>query len=86
MKKKLYNAPCDNLNPWMLLPAKPGVCSQCAVDHRPEQPHNQQSVYYQYWFFNQFGRWPTWDDAMAHCDDAIREFWRHELRQRGVKI
>jgi len=70
----------------MLLPPKPDVCQQCAVDHEPEQPHNQRSLYYQYWFYSQHGRWPTWKDAMSHCEDSIKSFWIRELDKRGVKI
>ncbi len=68
----------------MLLPAAPGLCEQCAVDHPPEEPHNRQSIYYQYWFRSHRGRWPTWRDAIAHCEPEIREFWEEELRKEGA--
>ena len=67
-----------------LLPARPGTCPECAVDHDPKQPHNQQSLYYQYHFYAEHQRWPTWDDAMAHCDDQIKTLWISELRKAGV--
>lgn len=66
-----------------LLPCKPGVCQECAVDHPPEAPHNQQSLYYQYKFYGQHGRWPTWKDAIAHCDETTKGFWESELKRRG---
>lgn len=69
-----------------LLPCAPNVCQQCAVDHKPEYPHNQQSLYYQYKFYEQNGRWPTWTDALAHCTEELRQFWIVELRKAGVKI
>jgi len=69
-----------------MLPAKPGTCPECAVNHPPEQPHDQQSLFYQYKFYSENGRWPTWDDAMAHCNTEIREVWRVALRERGVVI
>lgn len=67
----------------MLLPCAKDVCQACAVDHKPEDPHNQQSLYYQYCFFGQHGRWPTWKDAIAHCDERTRQLWEHALRHRG---
>lgn len=67
-----------------LLPPKPGTCPICAVDHKPEDPHNAQSLYYQYRFYGVRGRWPTWADAMAHCDPQIRARWEQALRDRGA--
>lgn len=51
------------LQPFTLLPAKPGTCPQCAAFHPPDFPHNQTSLHWQYWFYNEHGRWPTWTDA-----------------------
>lgn len=31
-----------------LLPAPRGTCEECAVAHKPDEPHNQQSLHYQY--------------------------------------
>ena len=50
-----------------------GTCPECAVKHDPEQPHNQDSLTYQYKFYDQHGRWPTWADAMAHCSDELKK-------------
>jgi hypothetical protein len=69
-----------------LLPTPPGTCEACAVKHDPAHPHNAQSLYYQYWFYAKEQRWPTWNDAMAHCDDAMKEFWRQELMARNVDV
>lgn len=63
----------------MLLPPADGTCPICAVDHSPDDPHNQESLYYQYRFFGIRGRWPTWADAIAHCDPAKQQFWKEEL-------
>ena len=41
---KVKEIPFENV---MILPPKPGVCRECAVDHRPDQPHNRDSLYYQ---------------------------------------
>ena len=48
-----------------------GTCPECAVKHDPEQPHNRDSLAYQYKFYDQHGRWPTWSDAMAHCPKGL---------------
>lgn len=75
-----------HLGPWTLLKTKPGVCPECAVDHLPEEPHNQQSLTYQYDFFGKNGRWPTWADAMAHCTPEVRQVWIEGLREHGVEV
>ncbi len=75
-----------HLGGWSLMPPPPGKCQECATEHAPELPHNQQSLFYQYKFYNDHGRWPTWEDAMAHCTDEMKEFWKRELRERGVDI
>lgn len=73
---------------WMLMPVdtSDGKCSQCAVLHEPDQPHNQQSLAYQYTFYAEHGRWPTWEDAMAHCTDEVYELWRAALAEHGVEV
>ena len=73
---------------WTLMPidTSDGKCSQCAVMHPPELPHNQESLAYQYSFYAEHDRWPTWADAMAHCDDEVREAWTVALRLQGVNI
>lgn len=63
-----------------------GTCPECAVKHDQKQPHNRDSLTYQYKFYDQKGRWPTWEDAMAHCPDNIKEYWKKELKKRGVNI
>jgi hypothetical protein len=68
----------------MLLPAAPGKCQVCAVDHAPEQPHNRDSLFYQMRFHGENGRWPVWSDALAHCAEPVRAAWESELRNRGV--
>jgi hypothetical protein len=70
-----------HLKPWILLPPCPDACQECAVKHPPEIPHNQQSLFYQYHFYAEHGRWPTWDDAMAHCSPEIQTLWKAELKK-----
>jgi hypothetical protein len=71
----------NHLHPFQLLHCEPNVCQECGVDHKPELPHNQQSLYYQYRFYGQHGRWPTWDDAMAHCTEDMRQKWSTALAE-----
>jgi len=70
----------------ILLPAHPECCQECAVKHDPEMSHNQQSLYYQYHFFQEHDRWPTWVDAIAHCPDDVKAAWTEALRQMGVEV
>ena len=63
-----------------------GTCPECAVAHDPKQPHNRDSLAYQYHFYDRNGRWPTWKDAMSHCSDEIKEAWTQALREWGVEV
>ena len=69
-----------------LLPPSPGKCQQCAADHDPAHPHNQESLFWQYWFHEHHGRWPTWKDAMAHCSPDVKSFWIQALNKRGISV
>ncbi|OZV12429.1 hypothetical protein CIW83_09325 [Tissierella sp. P1] len=68
------------------MPAAEGTCPECATKHEPEFPHNQQSLFYQYKFYNEHGRWPTWKDAMEHCSEEMKKLWTNELQSRGIEI
>jgi hypothetical protein len=67
----------------LLLPPKSGTCPICAVKHDSVKPHDAMSIYYQYRFYGIRGRWPTWADAVAHCDSAMQQAWQRELRAIG---
>ena len=69
-----------------LPPCAPDVCQECAVDHDPLMPHSQQSIYYQYKFYAQHERWPTWADAMDHCTDDVKGLWIALLSARGIEV
>jgi hypothetical protein len=69
----------------ILLPPHPDLCQTCATDHHPELPHNQQSLYYQMRFQMDHGRWPTWEDAMAHCTDDTRSKWQEAMKRVEVR-
>lgn len=68
----------------MLLPPEADKCQKCAVKHKPEEPHDQTSLYYQCQFFQRHGRYPTWEDAIRHCAKPLRDAWEKELKERGV--
>lgn len=70
----------------MLGKTPPGTCPECAAKHGPDQPHNRDSLAYQYKFYDEHGRWPTWEDAMAHCPEWIRAAWIEALREKGVEV
>lgn len=69
---------------WKLLPCRPDVCQECAVDHKPEEPHNKDSLYYQMTFKAKHGRYPTWNDAIAHCSDDLKYAIREFLEEKGI--
>jgi hypothetical protein len=59
-----------------LLPAAPGKCSVCAVDHEEHQAHDFWSIFYQVHFKMRHGRDPTHADTVAHLPDEMRALWR----------
>ena len=67
-----------------LLPAKKGTCPDCAVIHEPNMPHNPESLYYQVKFRMKHGCRATWGDAMSHCTDEVKAYWKEALRKAGV--
>lgn len=69
-----------------IMPAPEGTCPDCAVEHHPGQPHDATSLRYQYVFYANHGRWPTWVDAMAHCDKTMKEQWTEALEEMGVDV
>ena len=67
----------DKLNPpftpVQILPPKPGACLVCAAYHPKELPHNRDSIYYMLLFRQKHGRYPTWEDAAAHCTEDVKK-------------
>lgn len=76
----------ENYGFMMLGKTPPGTCPECATKHRPDLPHNRDSLAYQYSFFDKHGRWPTWKDAMEHCSDDVKQKWIIALRVHGVEV
>lgn len=72
---------------WTLVGEAPeGCCSQCWAEHEPEVPHNRDSLQYQYRFYAEHDRWPTWADAMAHCTPDVKRLWVQALARHGVQV
>lgn len=72
---------------FMMIDSVPdGVCKVCATKHEKDFPHNQQSIHYQYRFYDENGRWPTWEDAMAHCSEEMKAYWAEALKSKGINI
>lgn len=70
---------------WAVLPPPATACQVCGRDpsHTPDQPHDALSPYYQYAFYGEHGRWPTWKDAVAHCTPETQVAWEKALREFG---
>lgn len=75
----------EKANAFTMLPPADEVCQECGVDHPWDQPHNQQSLCYQYSFFSTHGRWPTWSDAMQHCTPETQAIWKNVLIEQHRK-
>lgn len=70
-----------------IMPPLPGRCIACGVTHDPREPHNAQSMYYQYRFYGEHGRWPTWADAVAHCAPEMQAAWKaHPLMVKAWTV
>lgn len=68
-----------------IIPPLPGVCRICAARHDPAEPHDRDSLYYQNGFYRKHKRFPTWDDAMEHCSEAVKEEFREKLRRKASR-
>lgn len=69
-----------------LLPPAKHLCQECAHDHKPDAPHNAQTMFYQVKFKMDHGREPTWADAWAHCTPKVQDAWRKGLTDIGIDI
>lgn len=67
-----------------IIAPEPGACKICAALHNPDQPHERDSLYYQMRFFQVYNRFPSWDDAMAHCSKAVQLQVKQDLIERGI--
>lgn len=78
----------ESISEFKILPPPPTACQVCGRNpaHPPELPHDGHSMYYQYSFYGEHGRWPTWNDAMEHCTDDMKRKWIVHLREFGVEV
>ena len=60
---------------FITLPAAPHTCPECAVVHRQNEPHDPGSLFYQVRFQQENERFPTWEDAWAHCTPEVQQSW-----------
>ncbi|MDJ0593615.1 MAG: hypothetical protein QNJ72_27130 [Pleurocapsa sp. MO_226.B13] len=67
-----------------ILPPPKDCCQECAVKHKPNEPHNPQSFFYQYKFNLKHGRAATWNDAIAHCPVKVKVYWQGYLKALGI--
>ena len=76
----------DSMEEIKIKPPGPRACRICAARHAPDQPHDRDSLYYQNWFRKRHKRFPTWNDAMAHCTDEEKAAFIAELAKRGIFV
>lgn len=76
----------ENIEEIKVIPPKPGSCKICATMHNPGEPHDRDSLYYQNQFYKKHKRFPTWNDAMEHCDEAVREEYIKKLAKRRIIV
>lgn len=67
-----------------ITPPSAKACRICATVHDPQDPHDRDSLYYQNWFRKRFKRFPTWNDAMAHCSEITKACFKAKLIRRGI--
>lgn len=68
----------------MLLPPAKDKCQECAVAHKPEEPHDATSMFYHVHFQIRHQRGPGWADAMEHCSEPVKAAWTKALAGRGI--
>ena len=69
----------EHTRPALRYGPKEHECATCATTHSPDEPHNGNSLYYLVTFYQDYDRYPTWVDAMAHCSEITRARWWLEL-------
>lgn len=48
------------------------ICIECGQPHKQEYPHDAMTAQYAAWCISHYKRLPTWQDAIAHCDEKMR--------------
>ena len=61
-------------------------CPMCGNPHSMCDPHNLASPLYLANFYNCFGYWPRWIDAMSHCSEGTISYWCDSLISQGIDV
>ena len=69
----------------VILPPRAGACRMCGDVHEKWEPHNLYSIVYQHRFRKQNGRYPTWEDAVKHCDDRVKKKWEKKYGKSSMQ-
>ena len=69
-----------------VLPSAPDRCQVCGQKHPDEEPHNPTTLKYRMLFSANHPqrKSPTWEDAMAHCEEDVKTRWREVLKANGI--
>jgi len=71
--------------PFRMLRPPPNCCPVCAAPaHADDFPHNRDSLFYQWWFSQTYGRPPTWADAALLCPDEMKANLKTFLVEHNV--
>jgi hypothetical protein len=73
-------------NSFTMLPPPADKCQCCAVAHPTDQPHDATSLYYAFWIKKTYGREATWNEALAHCPEAVKSHWVYNLHKIGIDL
>lgn len=65
---------------------KKDACKLCGEVHDGDEPHNRNSLLYRHRFWKEHRRYPTWEDAMSHCGEKMKEKWIRKLEKKGINI
>lgn len=66
----------------MILPVAGDVCQDCGRAHAAYLPHDL-TFRFRVVLYHRTGKSATWQDALAHCPDHVRDPWTSELKKRG---
>lgn len=69
-----------------VMPSPSDCCQVCGQKHPDEEPHDPTTLKYQMLFAANHpqGKSPSWEDAMAHCEENVKERWRKFLAKVGI--
>lgn len=69
-----------------LLPPAPDHCQVCAAKHESHEPHDPQSLYWATARQMEGKRVASWNEALEHCPDDVRDAWVVELVAMNVDL